>query len=143
MYKNKVKITPELNTKLKDLGYAILHTDGREIHDPDQIELPAGFDRPPTLQEQIQRCLRGHLSEQAQAQGMETFEESQDFDIPDDFELDPNITVHEMVGEDIRPPVPDKEEPTPAPDPEPEPDPELSPDPEPKQPLTGSNAPEG
>lgn len=52
---------------------------------PDQtpVAVPLGFTRPPTLHETIQRILRSERFN-ASLQGEETFEESDDFDIPDD-----------------------------------------------------------
>lgn len=61
---------------------------GREIPDPEPLTLPSGFRRPETLQEQVRRLVRTQLSMQAAESGAETFEESEDFDVDDDF--DPN-----------------------------------------------------
>jgi len=57
---------------------------GHEVPDPTPLQIPAGFKRPETLAEQVQRLVRGAISRQAAEEGMETFEESEDFDIPDD-----------------------------------------------------------
>lgn len=62
---------------------------GREIPDPTPLEIPAGFRRPETLQEQVRRLVRTSLSQHAADAGGETFEESEDFDIDDEF--DPTI----------------------------------------------------
>lgn len=47
--------------------------------------LPVGFSRPPTLAEQVARLVRSQqMADFAAAQGLESFEEADDFDIPDD-----------------------------------------------------------
>lgn len=60
---------------------------GHEILDPRPMALPVGFQRPPTLAEQVARLVRGHMSDMAAADGFETFEDA------DDFELDEDIIV--------------------------------------------------
>lgn len=63
---------------------------GHEIPDPTPVAVPSGFKRPETLAEQVRRLVR---SEQwrlrAEEVGVETFEESNDFDLPDD-PIDPS-----------------------------------------------------
>ncbi|AFS65320.1 hypothetical protein [Dragonfly-associated microphage 1] len=70
---------------------------GRELPDPTPIEIPTGFRRPETLQEQIRRLIR---SEQFAAQmgrpDAESFEEANDFDVDDDGELP--VTQHEFTA---------------------------------------------
>lgn len=56
----------------------------KEYPDPTPVEVPLGFKRPPTLQEEIQRIIRAQLSEHAQSRGFETFEEADDFNIDED-----------------------------------------------------------
>lgn len=58
--------------------------DGREELDTTPVAVPAGFKRPDTLAEQVRRLVQTSVSEWASRQGAETFEESEDFDIPDD-----------------------------------------------------------
>lgn len=57
---------------------------GHEILDPTPVEMPVRFHRPPTLQEQIKAFVQRELSTVAEAQGVETFEDADDFDVPDD-----------------------------------------------------------
>lgn len=59
---------------------------GHEVPDPTPLSLPSGFRRPETLQEQVRRLVRTQLSQAAAEQGEETFEESEDFDVDDDFD---------------------------------------------------------
>lgn len=62
---------------------------GREIPDPTPVAMPIGFKRPEALVDQIRRFVRRELSESAAGHGYETFEESDDFDIEDDDDYDP------------------------------------------------------
>lgn len=60
---------------------------GREIPDPTPVQVPLGFHKPEPLEKTIARMMRA-ANEEAMRQGAETFEEADDFDIPDD-PLDP------------------------------------------------------
>lgn len=67
-----------------------LDKNGHEIVDPKPMALPVGFKRPETLAEQVARLVRSqHLADAVAAAGYETFEEADDFDIPDD-PIDPS-----------------------------------------------------
>ncbi len=86
--------------KLTDLNRSYLDAKGREVPNPKPMVLHPGIPRPATLQEQIQRVMRGELSNQAQQQGMDTFEEANDFNVKDDFDeelLDTHYT--KMIDE--------------------------------------------
>lgn len=65
-----------------------LDENGHEVGDPTPIAMPAGFKRPETLAEQVQRLVRTTISTEAAAQGDETFDEADDFDVDD--EVDPS-----------------------------------------------------
>lgn len=56
----------------------------REMPDSRPVEWPVGISRPKTIQEMIQESIRTHFSQQASRQGMESFEEADDFDVEDD-----------------------------------------------------------
>lgn len=60
---------------------------GREIPDPTPVEVPAEFRRPESMDDKIRRMISGYMSQQAVAEGRESFEEANDFetDDPDDF----------------------------------------------------------
>lgn len=75
--------------------FKFLDEKGNEVPDPTPASIPAGFKVPESLQEQIKRLIRTSLSEQADEQGMETFEESEDFDIDDDM-FDPSSPYEEV-----------------------------------------------
>ena len=66
---------------------------GREIPDKRPIAVPAGWDRPLSLQDQIKRFIRSEASRAAAAAGEETFEEADDFDVDED--PDP-LSVYEL-----------------------------------------------
>lgn len=91
-------LSDEVYAELKRLGEALLDERGREICDPDPIAVPGGLRKPETLKEQIQRILRIEVSKQALDQGYESFNESQDFDVPDE-EGDPLISAYVMEDE--------------------------------------------
>lgn len=67
---------------------------GHEIPDPQPMVMPAGFRRPETLAEQVARLVKGAVSRMAEEEGAETFEESEDFDVDDDF--DPRTPYEEI-----------------------------------------------
>lgn len=74
---------------------AILDENGHEVGDPIPVAPPVGLTRRPTMAEQIQTMIRREMSNRAQAEGFETFDEAEDFDIDDD-PLDPR-TPYEAV----------------------------------------------
>lgn len=57
------------------------------------MEVPLRFRRPLTLQEEIKRYVREEASQAAERAGLESWEESQDFEVDDDEPLTP----HEML----------------------------------------------
>jgi len=57
---------------------------GQEIPDTTRPVLPAGWDRAVTLQERIKQAIRTYVSEAAQAEGQESFEEADDFEVDDE-----------------------------------------------------------
>lgn len=72
--------TGEVYTKQLDLR-------GAEILDPTPIAPPIGYKRQPTMVEHIRAMVRNErLAQELAEQGVETFEESDDFDIGDDYD---------------------------------------------------------
>lgn len=68
---------------------------GRELPDPTPIAPPVGFRRQPSLAEQIRAMVRSErLRQEAEAQGFETFEEADDFEVGDDY--DPTSPYEEV-----------------------------------------------
>lgn len=75
-------------------GVLIQNSKGHEVPDSTPMEIPAGFKRPESLQEMVQRLVRHQVSEAADAAGHETFEESEDFEVDDFF--DPSSPYEEV-----------------------------------------------
>jgi len=82
MKSQEICVSQDLVDKTKLLK-AELDELGREINNPNPAFISVG-PKPLTITEQIQRLLRVELSRQAQEQGFETFEESDDLEVEDD-----------------------------------------------------------
>lgn len=97
------KISPDTGEIVQDAPR--LDENGWEVLDPNPVEVPIGAKRPETLAEQVQRLVRTSVSAYAQAQGEETWEEAEDFDVEDDFDPStPYETFFDPVlGKDISP----------------------------------------
>jgi len=81
-----------------------LDDNGHEVPDPTPLRIPGGFKRPETLQEQVARLVRGSISREAEAAGYETFEESEDFDVDDEFDpRTPFETIFDPVLGEVTP----------------------------------------
>lgn len=78
---------------------------GRESPDPTPLAMPAGFMRPPTLAEQVQRLVRTAISRHAEQQGFESFDDADDFDVDEDVEpTTPYETFFDpILGRDVTP----------------------------------------
>lgn len=77
-----------MSQKLFKAEMGAINALGQEVLDPTPVQIPAGFKQPERLAETIQRLVRRNLSELADQQGYETFEESEDFNV-DDESFDP------------------------------------------------------
>lgn len=82
------KPAPSTDYSKADQHGEIVHDErGREIPDPTPMQPPVGYNRQPSLSEQIRAMVVSEkLRLEAQAAGLETFEEADDFDVGDDFE---------------------------------------------------------
>lgn len=80
MSTNKQLVDPETG-EVFEFG---LDARGWEVPDPRPVELPIGMTRPETVEQMIQRMVRGRLSDLAEEQGYETFDEANDFDVEDE-----------------------------------------------------------
>ncbi|AZL82928.1 hypothetical protein [Apis mellifera associated microvirus 50] len=60
-----------------------------EVCNPQPVEVPLRFQRPPTMEERIRQFIRSEaMRREAEAQGAETFEEADDFEVDDpDFDV--------------------------------------------------------
>ena len=66
---------------------AKLDEKGHEVLDQTPLAIPVGFGPPETLAEQIRRILRTEqFRASIEAEGHESFEEADDFDVGDDFD---------------------------------------------------------
>lgn len=59
---------------------------GKEYPNPIPNEAPLGFVEQKPLHEQIRDMVKNEMSRQAEAEGFETLEEADDFDVDDDFD---------------------------------------------------------
>lgn len=57
---------------------------GREVLDPTPVTIPVNLRKSESMDERIARIVQHSVSKAAQDAGLETFEEADDFDIPDD-----------------------------------------------------------
>lgn len=93
----KAFITQELFEHLRGLNRCDYDEHGRELCNPVPLEVDVSLQKPLSLKERVQRLLRNELSQQVSAQGFETFEESQDFDVYDDFDVPEALTPYEAT----------------------------------------------
>lgn len=96
-----MRISKELFQELSKLERSRLNERGWEVPNPKPMELIAGMRKPETLTEQVRRIMRTELSRQASAQGMETFEEADDFDVDDGFDVDEPTTQYQQMQEEF------------------------------------------
>lgn len=88
---------------------------GREIPDPTPISLPYPFKRPEPLVEIIRRSIREEMSRHAAAEGEETFDEADDFEVDEEPDLFSPYELRDAPVEAVDvdaapPPNPDKRE---------------------------------
>lgn len=85
-----------MSKKIKPPQYKYRLPDGRyERLDPRPISIPIGMERPESLQEKMRRLVRDEVFNSRLAEaGVETFEEADDFNIPDD-PIDPATPYEE------------------------------------------------
>jgi hypothetical protein len=76
---------------------------GREVPDDRPVAVPAGWRAPESLPDMIRRFVQREISARAEAVGLETFEESDDFEV-DDEAPDP-LSAYEVseLREDVAP----------------------------------------
>ncbi|AZL82730.1 hypothetical protein [Apis mellifera associated microvirus 44] len=80
-----------------------LNTLGYSIADPTPVAPPIGYQKPISMVDQMRNLIRSEMLARAvAAQGMETFEESEDFDVPDD---DGVLDPHSPWENDFDPPA--------------------------------------
>lgn len=79
--------------------------DWKEYPDPTPVEIPIEMQRPESMDEKIKRIIQTQISAQAAMNGTETFDEANDFDVQDDFEVAEPVSQHEMI--DMMPEYPE------------------------------------
>lgn len=81
--------------KIKERFKVTFNARNEEILDPTPLALPAGMKKPESLHDQIRRLIKSERLQQAlSAQGYETEEEANDFDVGDDY--DPSTPYEEQ-----------------------------------------------
>lgn len=72
-------------------GLSRINKDGSETPDPRPLALPVGFERPESIQELIQRLVRDPaIRAEMDAGDIDTFDDADDFEIPDDIPQSPH-----------------------------------------------------
>lgn len=83
-----------------------LDEEGREVPDPRPVAPPIGYVKQPSMVEHIRSLVRSTMLQQAaEAAGMETFEDADDFDVDD--EQDDPRTPYEAVFDPPAPTLPE------------------------------------
>lgn len=83
--------------------------DNREVLDQTPVEFPAGYQTPPTLQELIHRLVKNEqVIAAAKAEGMDTEEEADDFDVEEEDDMH-FVGDHEFMDMEDELPIRDVE----------------------------------
>lgn len=99
----RIELDEETKRLLKTLDVSVYTEDNRfELPNPIPKVIPTELDRPLTIQEQIQRIVRINISRQAEKNEMESWDEANDFDIPDETEMSSPYEYSEMQEEFIK-----------------------------------------
>lgn len=88
------------------LRNALLDESGREINNPKPLYLDV-TPRKISVKDEMLRIIRNELSQNAQDQGFESFEEADDFNVYDDFETPESSTEYEIMQEEYEVPAMD------------------------------------
>lgn len=81
------RIARRLEQGVQSSPKAQLNEKGQEVLDSTPMAKPPGWTEPETIVQQIHRLVREEISRQAVAEGFESFEEADDFDVDDDPEI--------------------------------------------------------
>lgn len=76
---------------------------GREIPDKTPLEMPLGLKKPESMEDMIRRYVRVEASKVARHEGMETFEEADDFDMEDEDDLEDPYSVYYVNEQEMKP----------------------------------------
>jgi len=105
----QIDVEEYINQKTGEVSHRVVppsktHLDalGRELLDSTPMAPPVGYVRQPTMVDIIRAQIRGErLREEAANMGMESFEEADDFEIPDD-PVDPSSPYEEIFDPEPR-----------------------------------------
>lgn len=87
--------------KAKPENYGTLNEAGHEVLDPTPMKPRVGHRPQPSVNDRIRAMVRSErLRQAAEEAGMESFEEADDFDIPDD-PIDPSTPYEEVFEGDV------------------------------------------
>lgn len=90
------KLIKTVAKKFAPALYGTLSERGREIPDPTPVSPPIGYKKHVSQADRLREMIRSaKLAQAAEEQGFETFEEAEDFNIPDD-PIDPNTPYEEL-----------------------------------------------
>ncbi len=81
-------------------------TDGKEYNDNIPVELPIGYEKPLTLKEDMMRFIREEVSSAADRQGVETFDDADDFNLLDEEEPLSEYEFAELQDDYVEPELP-------------------------------------
>lgn len=87
-------------TELADIIKTTLNKFGKEVNDPRPIFIEGPAEHL-SINERIDRVLANKVSIQAHERGFETYEEANDFDVEDPFELKDPQTQYTVLDEDL------------------------------------------
>lgn len=79
----------------------------KEYPDPTPVEIPIGMRGKMTMEEKLRRLVKAEFSKRAAEAGEETFEESNDFDVDDDFDGDEVMSPY--IVKEMKPEYPETE----------------------------------
>lgn len=99
-------LDPGVEPTTEDLIIALLDKLGHEVPNPKPLFISTGLNRPPTLEQQIARVLKRELSMRVQTAGHETFEEANDLDIDDGFDVDEPLSPYQDMVQEYLPEQP-------------------------------------
>lgn len=96
-------VTQELYDELVMLENAVLDENGKERLNPRPKTIPSDLQKPLNLEQRIRKLMRAELSRQAEAQGHESWEEANDFDVSE--ENDAPDSRYTLMDDEILTPV--------------------------------------
>ena len=78
------KVIDKAKQIVKVIRKAKINEKGEEEGDPRPVNIPIGFQKPPSIHELMQKYVRNEISRRSEEGGFESFEDAEDFDVDDD-----------------------------------------------------------